>query len=249
MAATTSSPVWGWGLSSLCWAVTLEQVVFPSKIQANSMTVETVWGCCVGDLIVIFSCHTVPQSLDTAPCALCVPLNYFNSNVCVFELFRFAESWIIMSSYLLHLEMLKALFSPCHVAHELHMPQRDIPIVSCVVWRFILITSFILGSWESFVKAIPSICSAQMWLLAAKHWSNYGYSALLIWVSVFAYWLLRLPAHCRTFKISWKKGSYFQFNPAESSPLFKKTGYSSISNATGNTYSPVNFLIISSPLF
>lgn len=83
----------------------------------------------------------------------------------------------------------------------------DIPIVSCVVWRFILITSFILGSWESFVKAkIPSnmLCTNVAACCKTLE-TEYGYSALLIWVSVFAYWLLRLPAHCRTFKISWRK--------------------------------------------
>ena len=138
------------------------------------------------------------QSLDTAPCALCVPLNYFNSNVCVFELFQFAESWIILGSYLLHLEMLKALFPACHVARELTAHASDVPIVSCVAWRFILNTSFILGSWESFVKAkIPSNMFCTNVAACCKTLEmECDYSVVLIWVSGVSFWLLRLPAHC-----------------------------------------------------
>lgn len=132
-----------------------------------------------------FSCHTMHQSLDTASCALCIPSNYFNSNVCVFELFQLAESWIIMSSYLLHLEMLKALFFPLPRSTWTAYAS-DVPIVSCVAWRFILNTSFILGSWEAWWKrrVLPNIlhkcgCLLQttgngVWLFCLAHLSISG---------------------------------------------------------------------------
>lgn len=120
------------GLSSLCWAVTLEQVYFPTKFRQTLWQ----WGCvtalCVGDLIVIFSCHNGASVIGYCTlCLMCTFLNYFNSNVCVFELFRFGRELNNNEFLLLHLEMLKALFSPCHVAHELHMCLRHSHSVLC----------------------------------------------------------------------------------------------------------------------
>ena len=159
-----------------------------------------------------FSHHTMHQSLDSASCSFCMPSNYFNSNVCVFELFQLAESWIIMRSYLLHLEMLKALFFPLPRS-TWTARASDIPIVSCVAWRFILNTSFILGSWEALWKQESfQIFCTNVAACCKPLEMEYGYSVLLIWVSVVSYWLLRLPAHCnkgRDIENPLKKGSYF----------------------------------------
>ena len=162
---------------------------------------------CVGDLIVIFLSY---DASVIGYCTLCL--------VCTFELFQFkcVCLWIISICRELNNTGLLLIASwnaessfsrlPCSTwtAHT-----SDVPIVSCVAWRFILNTNFILGSWESFVKAkIPSNMFCTNVAACCKTLeTEHGYSVVLIWVSEVSFWLLRLPAHCNrgAFKILWRK--------------------------------------------
>lgn len=83
-------------LLSLCWSVTVEQVVVPKETQANSCT---AWLCDCSLCWFIwmpFSCHMIHQSQDASLCALCVSvvsLNYFNLHrvltYCILKCWRF----------------------------------------------------------------------------------------------------------------------------------------------------------------
>lgn len=206
-------------LLSLCWSVTVEQVVVPKETQANSCT---AWLCDCSLCWFIwmpFSCHMIHQSQDASLCALCVSvvsLNYFNLHrvltYCILKCWRF-------------------FFFPCSAARACtHLEHSIVPHVTC---RFSLNTNFILVSWGSFVKAnIPSnmfctnvtaCCKAGngVWLLGIMEWSmvtrnngvEYGYSILLIGALVVLYWWLRpLQSHCNKRRVIWnplRKGSYF----------------------------------------